>query len=167
MRKIKQEKKLGKKAISVIVSYVILITIGIALSALVYNWLRFYVSPDSSEKCPDDIELIIKNYDCTLSNGKSTLSVSIQNKGLFNVSGFLLKVSTRENAEIATIILNDTGTPLAPGESINFDEINKDISGITLGEITLVEVQPFLEDSSQQNNRLYCDKVASQTITCS
>jgi len=157
----------SKKAISEIISYVLLITIGVALSVLVFNWLEGFTDPGFKEECPADVKLIIKNYECFLRNGKSVLDISIQNKGNFNVSGFSLKGSTRESAEIATIILNDTGVPLAPGESFTFEQIEKDISGISFGELTLIEVQPFLGDISPAQNRIYCDEVASQTIICS
>ena len=52
--------KVNKRAVSMIVAYVILITIAIALSILVYNWLRFYVGPGEKVECPEGVSLIIQ-----------------------------------------------------------------------------------------------------------
>lgn len=170
---------MNRKGISVIVSYVILISIAIALSIMVYAWLRFYVEPGNSVQCPDSISLIIKDYSCVMDNGLHVgeLDVSVQNKGLFNISGFTFKFSERDGAEIATQsgdliwdgnpgdidgidVLND-GFGLSPGEEV---VLNYSFNSYSVDDITLIQLQPFVEDSNGE--RVYCDRVASQSVVC-
>ena len=53
-----------KRALSNMVAYVLLISLTIALSALVYNWLRFYVSESDINECPEGMNLVIQDYTC-------------------------------------------------------------------------------------------------------
>ena len=149
--------KKNKKAVSLMVSYVILISIGIALAILVYGWMKFYTSPDQeTRKCPDQIALIIDDYSCDY--GNSELNLTIKNQGLFTTDGFIVKIHNRPGAEIGFYALElneDSGIEekLTPREKFN---ISYDISEYVspAQEITVIELQSFLLDSN--NEKILC-----------
>jgi len=57
--------KKNKKAVSLMLSYVLLIVIAISVAIGVYAWLKFVAEgTEGLEKCPADVSLIIQNYEC-------------------------------------------------------------------------------------------------------
>jgi len=163
-----------KKAVSLIVSYVILITITLSLSVLVYNWLRFYVSGDEIPECSSNVNIIIQDYYCVRSyvNPETgmepgNLQITLKNKGLFNISGFALRVHDREGAESGFYTLDYEGAKMVPGEEYNktyyFDKVLDDeYIDYNLETVTIVEVQPFI----MEKGKVVCKSYASQKINC-
>jgi hypothetical protein len=162
-----------KSALSNIVAYVLLISITIALSVIVYNWLRFYVESDDIESCSDGVNIIIRSYQCFEGSG-GRLHVTLKNKGRFTVDGYVIRVHNRTGADFGFYLFNDTGTEIAPGvehsdiyffNDTSFDELNDfDLDlGVDLDTVTFLEVQPFMED----NGEIKCQAYASQEIDCS
>ena len=153
----------SKRGVSVIIGYVLLITIAILLSVLVFNWLRFYVSPETKETCPEGVSLIIQDYSCA----NQKLNITLKNKGLFNISGFILRVHDRPGAKLGIHTLNKTGIPLAPGEEVTNEyafadaELGGNPAGLT--KITLIDVQPFLGNPGSE---IYCERVSTQKVEC-
>lgn len=157
----------SKKAISEVVGYVLLISMTIALSVLVFGWLKFYVNPSESENCPEGVSLVIKNYNCsTLDGGR--INIVLQNKGLFNVAGFSLKVNDAPNASIGVHELSsgETTLLLAPGNETYISYSFYDFEGISEGTITFLEVQPIVE-TIDKKSLLHCGKIATQKVVCS
>lgn len=151
-----------KNAVSNIIAYVLLISITIALSILVYNWLRFYVSEENVEQCPDTVNLIIKDYNC-VSGTNGFLNVTLKNKGLFSVDGYTLRVHDTPNAEFGFYTLTDTGAPITPGgENTITYPFTESCDDKNFTDITLVEVQPFLI----KNGNISCRSYSSQKIIC-
>jgi len=164
-------KKINKRAISAMIAYVLLIAITVAISGLVYNWLRFYVSDEEVSTCPTGVNIIIKNYNCVATQterGVTThgrLTVNLKNKGTFSVDGYVLRVHDREGADFGLYTFNDTGSSFAPGEEVefqyNFDDPDHRKSDESfIGQITLIEVQPFRKDGE----KIICKSVATQRI---
>jgi len=152
----------NKNAVSTIIAYVLLISITISLSVLVFNWLRFYVSDEEPAQCPDAVNLIVESYNCT-SGVNGFLNITLKNKGRFSVDGYVLRVHDRPNAEFGFYTLNKTGSSFAPGEKINgFYPFNKSYGGKRLSTLTLVEVQPFL----MKGQKVSCKSYAYQKIIC-
>ena len=54
----------NKRAVSILVSYVLLITITLSLSVLVYNWLKFYVSDEEIPECSSNVNIVIQDSAC-------------------------------------------------------------------------------------------------------
>lgn len=151
-----------KNAVSNIIAYVLLISITIGLSVMVYNWLRFYVSEETVEQCPSTVNVIIKDYYCS-SGANGFFNVTLKNKGLFNVDGYILRVHDRPDARFGFYILTDIGAPIAPGEeNISTYFFNESYNGKNFTEITLIEVQPFLT----KTGNISCKSYASQKIIC-
>jgi hypothetical protein len=80
----------GKRGISVIVGYVLLITISLALSFLVYVWMKRQ-APKPVIECPDTLSLMILNYDCDEDN--NIMNLTLKNNGLYNIQGAIIKIS--------------------------------------------------------------------------
>ena len=91
MRKIENK---NKRAVSPMIAYVLLIVIGISVAFLVYQWLKLQI-PAQSEKCSEDVRIIIKSYECNQANKK--ISLIFQNKGLFNIDGVYVRYSDKSD----------------------------------------------------------------------
>lgn len=92
---------MGKKAVSPIIGYVLLITFVIILGVIVYNWMKTYV-PSEDLACPDGTSIFIKDYTCSGTN----LTITLKNNGKFNVGGYFIYVATSANQELATTDLS-------------------------------------------------------------
>ncbi len=150
-----------KSAVSNIVAYVLLISISIALSVMVYNWLRFYVTDNSVKECPAGTNIIIKSYECY--NG-SRLYVVLKNKGLFKVDGYKLMVNDRPNSKFGFYTIDKQGVSIMPGkEHTEMFWFNKSINGYKLNTVTLIEVRPFIEANKSKIN---CKSHTIQKVTC-
>lgn len=158
-----------KDALSNVVGYVLLISITISLSVLVYGWLKFYVSEDDIETCPSGVNIIIRDYECRESPtgetpNKGYLNVTLKNKGLFTVDGFVLRVHDREGADFGFYIFDDAGAVIVPGEEYSkiYNFIEHDFDGKILKKVTLVEVQPFM----MEGGKISCESHVSQKVEC-
>lgn len=98
-----REKFWNKKALSIIIGYVLLIVIVISISLVVYAWMKSYVYVDT-EKCPEGVSLIIDSYNCNLT--KYMISFTFKNTGRFNLNGLFLKIANTENT-LPTLSLTD------------------------------------------------------------
>jgi len=149
-----------KSALSNIVAYVLLISITVALSTIVYGWLRFYVESDEIESCSDGVNIIIRSYQCFEGDG-GNLQVTLKNKGRFTVDGYVLRVHNRTDAEFGFYLFNDTGSKIEPGANRTdvyyFDQMSQNVN-----TVTFLEVQPFMMD----NGEIRCQSYASQEIDC-
>ena len=66
----------SKKAVSVIVGYVLLISFAIVIGVIVYQWMKTYV-PKEDINCPDGTSLFIKRYEYT----PELLTLYLKNNG--------------------------------------------------------------------------------------
>lgn len=162
--------RLDKKGISLIVSYVLLISIGLSIAGLVYGWLRFYVDIEDVVKCPDGVSLIIidSSYYQAQGGGSLSLNLTLQNKGRFNIDGYVVRINNRPGATTGTYKIYDSRDPvsddtLSPGNS-NQLKFNSTILDKHT-RICFVEVQPFIKD--EKNQTVPCDQVSTRKIDCS
>jgi hypothetical protein len=145
------------------VGYVLLIVIALAVSSLVFIWVKGIIPIDTAE-CPD-VSLTISDYNCNAMSG--TINLSVKNSGLFNINGFFIKGSDNES-RMAVQGLNSIGTDnkgninfgnLEPGEIYTgrFDYSS-------LSKLEAVEIEPFL---FIDNKKVLCDKaIIRQKINC-
>ena len=84
-------KKKNKKAISILISYVLLVTLALALATATYFFILPYAQkPLPEEKCPDGISLIIEDYSCDANS--NLMDMTVKNTGRHNISGFFIKI---------------------------------------------------------------------------
>ncbi len=155
-----------KRGVSEIVSYVLLISITFAIAAIVYSWLMFYVTPSEELKCDDGVALTIRSitYNCT----NKSLSISLQNRGLFDIDGYRVRVNNRTGADVGVYTINATGVPVGTDVTITDYYVNSSIkdgaSGLINGNLTFVEIQAY---NIIESRTISCDNIAKHVITCS
>jgi len=97
----------NKKGVSVIVGYVLLVMIGISMSVLVYQWLKFQVEPGDEIKCPDEVSLIIEEIEYNCLQEGYDLIIDVKNKGFFTFNGYIIRVNDDPGAEIGIYVLDE------------------------------------------------------------
>jgi len=138
----------NKKAISLMVSYVIIIAIGIGISIAVYSWLKYYPNIIAEKKdCNPETAMVVEDYDCT----RNVLNLTIRNNGFFNIEGVVLTVGN--DSGIDPIILLEAmslpsgsfgyytfASPLAPGEVANAEfNMEDSMSGLYQQNILIIQ----------------------------
>ncbi len=74
--------KSNNRGISNIIAYVLLITLTVSLSAVVYNYLKLFAQEDSLPECPSGTSISIRKYNCDY--GSKFIAIEVENKGRFN-----------------------------------------------------------------------------------
>jgi len=157
------------------IAYVLLIVIGISVAFLVYQWLKLQI-PAQSEKCSEDVRIIIKSYEC---NEVNKINLIFQNKGLFNIDGVYVRYSDQPDG-VPAEGLKPTGTsnsltyqergflyfgvgipnPLPPDKTYN-----QTFDYGALGFIQKVQVQPFV--LSDDNKIILCNEnIITDKVSC-
>ncbi len=151
----------NKKGISELVAYVLLISLSIALSIVVYNWLRAYVIPYQPKTCPDGISIIIKDYTCYSGN----ITLNLSNKGLFRIDGYIFRINNESDATgnpvglpINVITTKTLTTPLQPGEVTSGSWNYK----TKYAKIVEMEIEPFRLEGDKN---VLCDKATIKQRT--
>jgi len=104
--------KNNKKAVSEILSYVMLIIIALALSVLVYAYLKVYV-PKDKPICPDEISIYIKAASCktgALGTATTNISLTLENKGMFDIHGAYIRFG-RNGSKVLDLINDPLNSP--------------------------------------------------------
>lgn len=151
----KRGKKMkSKKAIAEFVAYVLLIGLSIALSVVVYSWLRGYANPANFKTCPDGVSLIVEDYTCDGTN----LKVNLTNKGLFKIDGYIFRINNETDISgdpvglpVNLLEMVTLTTPLNPGETTPRSWPYK----AKYGRVVEMEVEPFRLDGAK---KILCDK---------
>jgi len=170
----------NKKGLSVIIGYVLLISISIVMSILVYQWLKTYV-PTEEIKCPEGTSLFIReiNYDCT----NSVLNITVKNNGKFSIDGYFIHVSNKTDEQLAVIDIsqritfggNISGNAITFSEwtenSLTPDENNIKISSFNVtgyGTLTKVELIPTrIQEVNDKNKFVSCGDVrVEEKLNC-
>ncbi len=168
---LKKINKRGSKAQSDIVSYVLLIVIALGLAAGVYSFMKFYI-PKDKETCSADISLYVENYKCHVNpdNAHKIIELTLKNKGLFNITGFVIKGGENYN-ELPITALETTDFGLnssIPGRYYFENQLKAGLSKTTtfdyniMGKIERVRIQPFIVSS--KNTILLCERIADVKI---
>ncbi|MEA3329719.1 MAG: hypothetical protein U9Q06_03165 [Nanoarchaeota archaeon] len=153
---------MNKKAVSVIIGYVILILIVMMVAGGVYVLLDNYYMPVQKDICPDGVSLIIRDVECS---SLDDVQITFENKGLFDVDGAYIKVSDKDNlapyldvkATEGTFISEkgffyfSGGNGLRVGNDkevkFNFEEVyGEGGAQKTITEVKKIWVQPFVTD---------------------
>jgi len=150
----------NKKALSEMISYVLLIVIAVVLSVIVYAYIKVYI-PKSKPSCQEDISLILNDYLCNVSKGQ--LFVSLTNKGLFKVDGAYIRLGNssikRQVNENSFYFYEKDAIGLNPGNTYSRSyKINFARGSYNL-EIVPIDIV--------ENKVVVCEKaVISQPIEC-
>ena len=151
-------KRNNKKAVSEVISYVLLIVIAMSLATGVYAWMKFYVPSEKEEKCADDTAISVIDYKCVTYGGQKYIRLTILNQGFFEVDGFFITASndiarppfeslnSSEPAQLTSgrynFFIPDKLKPGASKENIEF-KYPRYQNGTEWSNIKRVKIQPF------------------------
>lgn len=106
-----------KKGESTILGYVLLIVLAVGMAGAVFAYLKLYV-PKEVPQCPGDVKLSIEEVACQ----GQTVTVTIANRGLFNVQGSYIRVGDRGAAHKTLVNCPDPNRPLPPDCTLYFNQ---------------------------------------------
>ena len=104
MRDILDKQKLkNKKAVSMMIGYVLLVSFAVIMGVIVFNWLKTYVPTDTVE-CPSGVSVSIRAVECaeSVQEGNYSLMLNLSNNGLFEIDGFYIRATTSSTQQLAT-----------------------------------------------------------------
>jgi hypothetical protein len=142
----------NKRAIAEIISYVLLIVIAMSIAVGVYAWLKIYVpSEKEADVCQENTAINIDDYTCYTNT--QVISLTLKNRGYFNIEGFFIKAANDTAKAIPSYLLNvipsgpgysgiyqfPVNDKFIPGETINLNFTYKNISAVTK-----IQIQPFI-----------------------
>lgn len=165
----------SKKAVSLMISYVLLIAIVIGLGIGVYAWLKVLANISPAPDCKKGTSLILEKQECY--PGK--LKIDLKNNGRFNINGIVVSVGPDSQSTPTTYLIPDEQggviegyyyfpEPLKPQETTTAVFKNKEKVGtieqiITFENITIIQIQPFIID---KNQRVVCQNaVITQEVS--
>ncbi len=149
----KTKKLTNKKGISVLISYVLLISLALAMAAAAYIFLKpFAEKPLPEEACPAGVNIVLEDYNCYDDDGQKKIDITLKNRGLFNVTGVTIRM------------INETGEyPFLEGGKINPSLSGEDVLPvgttkeaylIYASAISHIKIMPFRKDSKGYQS--YC-----------
>ncbi len=98
-----KKRLMNKKGISELISYILLITLTIAIASGTYVWLKSIAVPPQNVECPD-VSLWIVNESCYGQSDNSdeigNLTFFLENKGRIDINGFRIQVSNKTTESI-------------------------------------------------------------------
>ncbi len=165
--------RLNNKGVSVMIGYVLLISIAVALSTAVFFYLKLYL-PDERPDCYQDINLVIDGASCKKDSpnpGVSTVYINFTNKGLFTVDGAFIKIGDYDRIFRETLnkpeeglmsrCKNNNNLSLKPGEMFcRSYTYNNPLPG----KLQEISVQPFIWI---ENKAVICpEAIVSRKIMC-
>jgi len=115
--------ELSKRAVSLMVSYTVLVVIAVSLSALVYLNLETLL-PRAAEECTDEVQVLIKSITCERDMSDlrfdGSIILTVENRGRFNVDALFVRIGEKDS-DIRGHQANPgrelLATPLKPGET--------------------------------------------------
>ena len=153
MKKRNSSKKRGKKAVSELVAYVILIVIAISISVTVYCFLKIYV-PKAELSCDEGISIELKNYNCNTVDG--IINMTIKNNGMFGVQGLNMKYADKPNAAASRSFrgIGPDGRPISENGTFYFlatmhQGVEYTVSLNYSGNLSMLQITPvqFKQDT--------------------
>ena len=140
--------RLNKRGVSVIIGYVLLVSMAVALSVLVYNAIMLSIPGEAIEGCPDGAGLSIVDVRCD--KVSRTLNFSVKNTGLFDVDGFVAKVNDKEGSTIGIADLNESSEEILTGDKKDY--YNNYVDLVLMGsDLKLLELQPFVSEDGEKS----------------
>lgn len=173
----------NKKAVSELISYVLLIVIAIGASVLVYSALKLYI-PKPGPTCQDGISLVISDfYSCKIETAPNSanLTLSLSNKGKFTVDAAYIRIGRPDQK--TTVWINAVNLSqyylyynsikgLPPGQEtpmqtykIN-DRTIQGTSPITIAGPYILEIDPVIIDKTTKKEAICKNAIITQEITC-
>jgi len=153
-----------EKGVSLMVSYILLISIGLIMAVSIFSWLRYVANVEPVVSCEDGSSIIILETNCR----NDVLELTLKNNGRFNLEGVLVTVG--DNSDRVPI------DPIVPVSGVDskfiFDSLLKpdetvltffDTSKLSYEYIRNIRVIPLIVTES--GDRVVCtDSVVKEDI---
>lgn len=151
---------IDKKAVSLMISYVLLIVIAIVMASIVFSYLKNVANVKPVVSCKEGTSIQIENYNCEI--GK--ISLNLKNNGRFNIDGFISTFGVEDDREPMIKLVSTDKTkissagnyyfenPLNPEKNIlvkfssNERKANGEIVPLNFEFLKKVKIQPFIID---------------------
>lgn len=155
-----------KKGDSLVVSYVLLVSITLAIAAFAYGWLKFQADISEPENCPEGVSLSISDYSIENLLILEELNVTLLNRGRFNIDGFFVRINNQTEQEGGAYSLGRFDVFLQPGNStsLKFNQTNYGVNISIYDKVCFIEVQPFVISSKKQ--MLLCPQMSTKKVPC-
>ena len=166
----------NKKAVSLMLSYVILISIAVIMSITVFAWLKLIANIEPVKSCDESTSIIINDYVCKDNN---TFILTVKNNGRFSVDGFILTVgNTTKRVPTTRLIplesISKEGyllfdPSLKPGElnqTIFTNTARKKDGGIGKVDFNFIRnlrIQSYIIDE-ESREKIFCSNIINQDI---
>ncbi|MEM4181598.1 MAG: hypothetical protein QXX68_00340 [Candidatus Pacearchaeota archaeon] len=153
-----------KKADSMIVSYVLLISITIAIAGIAYAWLRFKSDISEPESCPEGVSVYISDY--FFNERSKELNLTIINRGRFNIKGFFVRINNNTDFDSGVYNLGKFDITLKPDQEIKlvFNQTNYKVNMSAYGKVCFIEIQPFV--TSSKTEMILCPYLSTKKVPC-
>ena len=125
---------LDKRGISVVVGYILLVSIVIIMSVIVYQWISTYI-PREDIECADGVSLFVQDYTLDCTDGSESLDLTIKNSGRFDVAGYFIHATTDSSQELAVTDLSGATDLRGSGGSVNYPPDGDDLNSVSAGQI--------------------------------
>lgn len=180
-KSVKKNKRCGKKGVSEVVGYVILISIALGISIGVFAFLKLMTSSvEPAIDCKEGTSVILDDIECVAGGGVSTgyLKLTIKNNGRFKVDGVVVTIGDSPDKTPITYLKPQLpvvvkghyqfSPKLDPGNSkdAKFDFIKIESDGTTETDIAnnyqvkTIQIQPFIIDGTKKivcTNTIFTD----------
>ncbi len=123
----------NKKAVSILVGYVLLILLTVSLAGLIYGFLQYRARLPEKLSCPEDVSVYVVNYSCE----DGIITFWIKNSGLWNITG----VNYKFYSGISPCIMNETIISLEPGLETM---IQSNIGNCQINKLNKLEILPYI-----------------------
>jgi hypothetical protein len=161
----------NKKAISEMISYVILVAMVLGLSIGVFVWLKSISNFSAPADCNEGTSMILQESLCQ----GNTLNLTIKNNGRFNISGVLVSVGN-DTDKVPTIYFEPNNPTVGSGGSTSLagyfffvnelkpEDTTTAVFYDTYNTMVLknIQIQPFIYSNKK---RIFCtSSIIKQTI---
>ena len=142
-----------KRAVSLLVSYVLLILLTVSLAGLIYGFLQYRAKLPEKIECPEGVSVYVINFSCNTQNNKITFW--IKNNGLWNISGINVKVYA------STGVCNgpqEIEKVFGPGDLLNGDIQINGCNPNKLEILPYIITKPEGKGPAIKGKKVYCSK---------
>lgn len=168
--------KLSRKAVSEMVSYVLLVIIAVGVSVAVYNFLSVY-TPKDHASCSNDVRVVLQSYTCQ-SGSEKNITLTLLNKGVFKVDAVYIRFGAQDrkvkdlinngNDLYFSTLVGNNNPGLNPGASAVKSFNSENLKNVPLSSpgVYGVEIEPAV--FSESNDLALCPQATiTQDIVCS
>lgn len=130
----------GKKGVSLMISYVLLIGMVVTLGVIVASWLYIQAKnpPIGEEEDCEGVSISAAEILCS----KGSVQATLTNTGRFTIDKIYVKVDTQES-EVMRYDLDPNDVSLSPGEKVS-DTWSSSTLPSDIGPITHVKFIPYI-----------------------